>query len=79
MIIAALPELSIPLASLLPHSATPYLALTIAGFALGTLGHLAGERWLVAAGVILICLGALLLPLGLYLTESTPPEIERVR
>jgi hypothetical protein len=29
--------------------------------------------------VILIFLGALLLPLALNLTESTPPEIEQLR
>ncbi|HEX6229550.1 MAG TPA: hypothetical protein VFZ41_08850 [Solirubrobacterales bacterium] len=74
-----MPDLAISLASLLPHSATPYIALAIAGFAVGILGHLSGARWLVAIGVILIFLGALLLPLALNLTESTPPEVERLR
>jgi hypothetical protein len=79
MIISGVPDLAVPLASVLPHSATPYIALVIAGFAVGTLGHLSGARWLIAVGVILIFLGALLLPLALNLTESTPPEIERLR
>ncbi len=49
--------------ALLPHSPTPYIALMLAGFAIGILGHLSRARWLVAAGVILIFLGALLFPL----------------
>jgi hypothetical protein len=79
MIISAVPDLAIPLASVLPHSATPYIVLAVAGFVVGTLGHLAGARWLVAVGVILIFLGAFLLPLALNLTESTPPEVKRLR
>jgi biotin transporter BioY len=51
------------LAALLPQTVTPYVALMLAGFAVGILGHLAGSRWVVAAGVILIALGAMLLPL----------------
>ena len=37
----------------------------LSGFAIGILGHLSSSRWLVAAGVILICLGAFLFPLAL--------------
>ena len=51
-----------PLAALLPQTVTPYVAMMLAGFAVGILGHLAGWRWLVAAGIILIGLGAFLLP-----------------
>jgi hypothetical protein len=65
-----------PLASLLPHSAGPYIALVLIGFVVGILGHLSTARWLIAAGVILIFLGALLFPLALNLTEETPPRIE---
>jgi hypothetical protein len=68
--------LVLSLAALLPHSATPYLVLIALGFATGFLGHLTGSRWLVAVGVILVFLGALLFPLALNLTESTPPQIE---
>jgi hypothetical protein len=71
------PDLALSLAALLPHSATPYVALVVIGFAVGILGHLAGSRWLVAAGVILIFFGAFLFPLVLNLTESTPPQVER--
>jgi hypothetical protein len=67
------------LATLLPHTATPYIALVIAGFAVGILGHLSASRWLVAVGVILIFLGALLFPLALNITESTPPQVENRR
>jgi len=73
------PDLALSLASLLPHSAGPYFAMVVAGFAIGILGHLAGSRRLVAAGVILIVLGAFLLPLTINLTESTPPQIEDAR
>jgi hypothetical protein len=66
---------ALSLASLLPHSAGPYIALVLIGFAIGILGHLSTSRWLVAAGIVLIFLGAFLFPLALNLTESTPPEL----
>jgi hypothetical protein len=61
------PDLVPPLAALLPQTVTPYVALMLAGFAVGIFGHLAGWRWLVAAGVVLIALGAMLLPLVAHL------------
>jgi hypothetical protein len=75
MIIRAVLDLVLPLAALLPHSATPYIALVLAGFAVGILGHLSGFRQLVIAGIVLIFLGAFLFPLAVNLTESTPPEV----
>ena len=63
-----MPDLLLPLAALLPQSVTPYVALMLAGFAVGILGHLAGARWLVGAGVILIALGAMLLPFVAHIT-----------
>jgi hypothetical protein len=69
-------DLVLPLASVLPHSASPYIALILIGFAIGIFGHLSSARWLVAAGVILIFLGALLFPLALNLTEEAPRQIE---
>lgn len=75
-----MPDLALPLAALLPHSPTPYIALMLAGFAVGILGHLAGARWLVAAGVFLIALGALLLPLVANVTtQNKPAPIEESR
>lgn len=74
-------DLCVPLATLLPtHSPDPYIALMLIGFVIGILGHLSGIRWLVAAGVILIALGALLLPLTANLTsENRPPPVEESR
>lgn len=76
MIIAAVLDLVLPLATLLPHSAGPYLALMLIGFAIGILGHLTAARWLVAAGVILIFLGAFLFPFALNLTEESPRSLD---
>ena len=69
-------DLVLPTASLLPHSAGPYIALVLIGFAVGILGHLSSARWLVAAGVILIFLGALLFPLAVNFTEESPPSLD---
>jgi hypothetical protein len=69
------PDLALFLATLLPHSAGPYVALVAIGFAVAIAGHLSGLRWLIAVGVILIFLGAFLFPLALNLTESTPPRL----
>ena len=71
-----MPDLALPIAALLPHSAGPYIALILIGFAIGILGHLSTARWLVAAGVILIFLGALLFPLAVNFTQDKPPRIE---
>lgn len=72
MIIGAVLDLAVPLATLLPHSAGPYIALILIGFATGILGHLTTARWLVVVGVILVCLGAFLFPLAINLTEENP-------
>ena len=75
-----MPDLALPLAVLLPHSPTPYIVLMLVGFGVGILGHLAGARWLVAAGVALIALGALLLPLAANVTtHNKPAPIEESR
>ena len=72
-------DLSMPLAALLPHSPTPYITLMLVGF-VGILGHLTRARWLIAAGVILIFLGALLFPLLANVTsDDRPPPIEESR
>lgn len=68
-----------PLASLLPHSAGPYLGLVLAGFAVGILGHLSSSRRLVLVGIALIAAGAFLLPLALNLSENPPPRVENRR
>ncbi len=72
-----MPDLVLPLASLLPHSIGPYVALVLIGFAIGILGHLSSSRALILAGVILIALGAFLFPVALNLTTETPPRVEK--
>jgi hypothetical protein len=69
-----------PLADLFPHSPGPYIALMLAGFAIGILGHVFRVRAMVAAGIVLILLGALLFPLAANLTTNNrPPPIEESR
>ncbi len=73
-------DLAPPLADLFPHSPGPYIALMLAGFAIGILGHVFRVKWMVACGVMLIFLGALLFPLAANLTsENRPPPIEESR
>ena len=79
MIIGSMLDPALPAAALLPHSGTPYLVMVLAGFALGILGYMSSSRWLVAVGVALIVLGALLFPVAINLTESTPPEVHEPR
>jgi hypothetical protein len=79
MIIAVVLDLALPLAALLPHSAGPYIALVLIGFATGILGHLTTARWLVVAGIILVFLGAFLFPLAINLTQESPHPIENNR
>ncbi|HEU4392204.1 MAG TPA: hypothetical protein VFR04_01075 [Solirubrobacterales bacterium] len=69
-----------PLADLFPHSPGPYIALMLIGFAIGVLGHLTRTKWLVASGIVLIFLGALLFPLAANLTSGDrPPPVEESR
>ncbi len=73
-------DLALPLADLFPHSPGPYIALMLAGFAIGIVGHVLQVKWLVASGIILIFLGALLFPLAANLTtDNRPPPIEESR
>jgi sulfite exporter TauE/SafE len=77
MIISRVLDLVPPLASLLPRSLGPYAALMIVGFVVGILGHLSRSRWLVAAGIVLIFLGAFLFPLAVNLTTTDrPPPVQ---
>jgi hypothetical protein len=58
----------------LPQSIGPYIGLMLAGFGVAILGHLAGSRWLVAVGVIMIMLAVLIFPLALQVTSEPPPQ-----
>ena len=52
----------------------------LAGFAVAILGHLAGSRWLVAVGLIMILLATLLFPLALqFFADEPPPPGPRFR
>ena len=66
-------DLILPIAAFLPQTIGPYVALVLLGFAIGIIGHLSSSRALVAAGVILIALGAFLFPLALDLTTDKDP------
>jgi hypothetical protein len=70
-------DLPLPLAELFPNSPGPYVALMLIGFAIGIFGHLTRVKWLIASGVILIFLGALLFPIAASLaTHASPAPIE---
>jgi hypothetical protein len=66
-------DLGPPLAALLPQGHGPYVALMLIGFGVGILGQLFRQRWLIAAGILLIFLGALLLPLAAGLPGAEKP------
>jgi drug/metabolite transporter (DMT)-like permease len=69
-----------PLADLFPHSPGAYIALMLAGFAIGILGHVFRVKAMVIAGVALIFLGALLFPLAANLTtDHRPPPVDESR
>ena len=57
----------------LPDTIEPYLALMLGGFLVAIYGHLAGARWLVAIGIIMIMLATLLFPLALQFFAEEPP------
>ena len=57
----------------LPDTIEPYLGLMLGGFAVAIYGHLAGARWLVAIGILMILLATLLYPLALQFFADEPP------
>jgi H+/Cl- antiporter ClcA len=61
-----------PLAELLPTSISPYLFLMLAGFVVGTAGHLYRSKLVVALGIAMIFAATLLLPLAVIATQDEP-------
>lgn len=51
----------------------PYVTLMLLGFVVGICGHIVRSRWIVAIGLILIFVGAFLLPLVLKVTTNDEP------
>lgn len=66
-------QLIAPVADLLPRSTGPYVSMMVLGFLVGIMGHLTRSRWLVAIGIMLIFLAALVFPLARIATEDNPP------
>ncbi|MEK6250641.1 MAG: hypothetical protein AABM43_01650 [Actinomycetota bacterium] len=63
----------------LPRNFGPYASLMLLGFVFGIFGHIARSRWLVTIGLLLIVIGAFLLPLALKATTNDdPPPPPRV-
>ncbi len=68
----------LPLAVTLPETITPYLLLMLAGFVVGTAGHLYKSKLVVAIGILMIFAATLLLPLAVIATEEEPPSNPQV-
>ena len=50
-------------------SPTPFIALMAVGFLIGIIGHVYKSNVAIAAGIALVFVATLLLPLGIYLTS----------
>jgi hypothetical protein len=61
------------LADPLPYGLSPYLALLIAGFAVGWYGHGLRSNWLIALGILLILLAVGLLQLAITSENGQVP------
>ena len=62
----------LPVAGILPETITPYLLLMLAGFVVGTAGHLYKSKLTVGIGILMIFCATLLLPLAVIATEDEP-------
>ena len=65
----------LPFGAVVPEEMGPYVALLLAGFAVGIAGHLFRVRWMIALGIAMIFLATLVLPVALNLLgdEPSPP------
>lgn len=48
----------------------PFVALAVAGFVIGVLGHLFRSRMMILAGVLTVFAGTVLLPLATFISKS---------
>jgi hypothetical protein len=48
----------------------PFVLLMLAGFVVGTTGHVYGSKPVVVVGIAMIFLATFLLPLGIYVSRS---------
>ncbi|MGH2923585.1 MAG: hypothetical protein ACRDKH_06100, partial [Solirubrobacterales bacterium] len=62
----------------LPETITPYLVLMLAGFVVGTAGHMYKSKLVVAVGILMIFAATLLLPLAVLATEDEPESDPRI-
>ncbi len=62
------------LVDILPTALGPYLALLIAGFAIGWYGHGLKSNWVIAFGIALILASVILLQLAVGLRPGKAPE-----
>jgi hypothetical protein len=61
------------LADVLPSTLGPYLAMLMAGFAIGWYGHGAKSNWLIVLGILLILLSVVLLQVAIGSREGRVP------
>lgn len=69
----AVPVLAPPLALALPETIGFYIGLMLAGFMVGGVGHVVRSKVMIAAGVTMVFLATLLLPVLLNLFGEPPP------
>ena len=60
---------SLVLADSFRTSPNPFIALMLAGFAVGIFGYLYGSRFIVGIGVAMVFLATLLIPLALNVSN----------
>ena len=60
--------------SIVPESIGTYVALLLAGFAVGIAGHLFRVKWMIALGIALIFLATLVLPVLANLIGDEPNQ-----
>jgi len=66
LLLGALPDLPSPEFGTDPG---PYLALVIAGFVVGALGHLFQSKTIVASGILMIVAATIILPIILQISR----------